>query len=928
MTFTQPEWFFLLPLFVAVGLAWKSLRLWKPLRIAILAFGTLLLVDPQTDKRQDALELWVLLDRSESTDDLIDQGLPEWLKLLEQARTTRHDTLHLIDYASEVVEQKPGTETAVYTGNRKLTRTRLALQNVLSLTPENRPSRVLIFTDGYSTEPLADVAAKLTREGVPVDFRLIREETDQDCRIARLHLPLRSQVGEPFTIGITLRGHSDTRVPLIIKRNGRTLSETEVSIVNGTGQIEFSDRIPRSGSYKYSAEILPEVDAHPGNNHAKRWIEVVGGPRVLIVTKYLNDPLAEALKDQDYEVQVVTDPSQLHVGQLTGARSVVLNNVPSFEIPSDFLQALNFYVREQGGGLMMVGGKQSFGSGGYFQSAVDELLPVSMELKNEHRKLSVAMAIVMDRSGSMAMSAGGGKTKMNLANTGAARAVELLGGQDQVTVFAVDSHAHRIVPLVNVTQHKKSIIGKIRKVKSQGGGIFVYTGLKAAWKELQKSPAGTRHIILFSDAADSEEPGKYKQLLAEMTSKGATVSVIGLGTAKDSDAAFLQDIAKLGKGRCFFTRRPADIPRLFAQETVTVARSSYITDPVGTHPTGQWSEISAKPFSWLTMADGYNLSYARDDSTTSLASTDEYRAPLVSHAQRGIGRTAAVSFPLGGKHSEKVRAWPQYGDFIQTLTQWLMGDSLPPGIGIRHQLKGTELSIDLLYDTELWAEPFAIHPPRIRLLNGQTQQPDSDSGLGHRSTFELPWERIAPGRFSISRELEEGALVRGVIQTGRHAIPFGPIMIGSSTEWAFEPDSIAELRSVSAQTGGRELTDLSQAWLRPSVVHSTRLRIPLAIAIMLLLLIDTLITRTGWKLPQLGLLQKIQAGVRNTVTTTAPPSKRPARDEQSATPKKPLAGTSEPRPSVKPPIKNKPPGDHAEGGQTRSSRFDRAKRRK
>ncbi|MBT8045265.1 MAG: VWA domain-containing protein, partial [Verrucomicrobiae bacterium] len=728
-----------------------------------------------------------LLDRSESTEDLVDKGLPEWKKLLERSKPSRHDRIRFIDYASEVVEQKPGTETAVYTGSRKLTRTNLAIQNILALTRENRPARILAFTDGYSTEPLAEAASKLSRQGIPMDYRLVREETSDDFRVARLHLPVRTQVSEPFVLDVTVRGFTDTEVPLVIKRNGQTLSETKVKIINGTGRAEFTDRITRTGSYEYSAEIQPEKDAHPGNNRIERWLEVVGGPRVLLVTKYTNDPLAAALRDQDYDVQVVSEPGSLRVGQLAGARTVVFNNVPAFEVPSTFQDALNFYVREQGGGFMMVGGKQSFGSGGYFQSAIDNLLPVSMELKNEHRKLSVAMAVVMDRSGSMAATAGGGKTKMDLANTGAARAVELLGIMDQVCVFAVDSEPYRIVPLIEIKDKKNAIIGKIRRIRSQGGGIFVYTGLKAAWQELKKSNSGTKHIILFSDAADSEEPGKYKELIAEMNKAGCTVSVIGLGTPKDSDAAFLKDIAKRGKGRCFFTTKPAEIPRLFAQETVTIARSAFVTDPVGAKATGKWSEISTNPFAWSSEVDGYNLSYAREDATTSLVTTDEHLAPLVAHARRGIGRTAAVSFPLGGKYSEKIRAWPQYGDFIQTLTQWLMGDQLPPGIGLRHRLEGTRLTIDLLYDTDEWAQKFAIHPPRIRLLDGDS------SG----TPYEVAWKRIAPGRFSLTRDLEEGTLIRGAIQTGEYAIPFGPIIVGSSTEWSFDPDRLAELRAVS-----------------------------------------------------------------------------------------------------------------------------------
>ena len=921
MILSAPEWFFLLPVFLLLGLIWKSLQLWKPLRVLFLIVITNLLVDPKISKQQDALDLWVLLDRSESTEDLIDKGLPEWKNLLEKSKPSRHDRIHYIDYASEVVEQKPGTETAIYTGSRKLTRSNLAIQNILALAPQDRPSRILAFTDGYSTEPLAEAATKLSRVGIPMDFRLVREETTDDFRVARLHIPVRTQVGEPFVLDVTVRGYTDTEVPLIVKRNGQSLSETTVKIVNGTGRAEFTDRISRTGSYEYSAEIRPEKDAHPGNNRIERWLEVVGGPRVLLVTKYVNDPLAAALRDQDYDVQVVSEPGSLRVGQLAGARSVVFNNVPAFEVPSEFQDALNFYVREQGGGFMMVGGKQSFGSGGYFQSAIDNLLPISMELKNEHRKLSVAMAVVMDRSGSMAATAGGGKTKMDLANTGAARAVELLGVMDQVCVFAVDSEPYKIVPLIEIKDKKNVIIGKIRRIRSQGGGIYVYTGLKAAWDELKKSTAGTKHVILFSDAADSEEPGKYKSLIAEMTKAGCTVSVIGLGTPKDSDAAFLKDVAKLGKGRCFFTTRPAEIPRLFAQETVTIARSAFITDLVGAKATGKWSEISAKPFTWPAQADGYNLSYAREGATTSLVTTDEYLAPLVSHARRGIGRTAAVSFPLGGKYSEKIRAWPQYGNFIQTLTQWLMGDQLPPGIGLRHRLEGTRLTIDLLYDTEEWAQKFAIHPPRIRLLDGES------SG----TPYEVAWKRIAPGRFSLTRDLEEGTLVRGAIQTGEHAIPFGPIIVGSSTEWAFDPDRLAELRSVSAQTGGRELLDLSQAWLRPPLIHQADLRIPLAIAALLLILLDALITRTGWKLPMPSFAStgggssskkskkqkkavKISTEADTLVTST---TESPSPVVKPTAPGQPVQPT-QPRPG------NTPPKQET----TRSSRFDRAKRKK
>ncbi|MGC4017170.1 MAG: VWA domain-containing protein [Luteolibacter sp.] len=906
--FQAPEWFLLIPALALLGWFWRPLKLHSPLRALILLIITLILADPRMRRQQDALDLWVLLDRSDSTEAIVDQGLPEWRKLLEKFKPSRHDTLHFVNYAAEVAEL--GQDGDTFTGSRKLTRTNLALENIAAMADEKRPSRVLLFTDGYATEPLHEAAAQLESRGIPVDFRLIREETEEDFRIARLDFPERVQAGAPFLISVVARGSKDISIPLVIRRNGQKLTETTVTLVNGAGKVEFTDRIPRTGAFEYEAEILPEKDAHPGNNRFNRWIEIAGGPRVVLATRYENDPVAKVPESQDFTVQTVSDPGALRPGLLAGARAVVFNNIPAHEVPADFLKALDFYVREQGGGFLMVGGERSFGSGGYFQSPIDPLLPVSMELKTEHRKLSVALAIAMDRSGSMSVQVGGGGakgvTKMDLADNGAANAIDLLGPMDQVSVIAVDSAPEVFVPMSRVEGHKLEFQTRARKIQSSGGGIFIYEALKAGWDQLKKTQVGTRHMILFADANDSEEPGDYKKLLAEMTGEGCTVTVIGMGTKKDSDAKLLEDIAKLGNGRIYFAEQPMDIPNVFAQETVTIARSAFVKDPVGAKPTGRWTEVSPKPLDWLPEVGGYNLSYAREDATVSLVTTDEYLAPLVAQARRGLGRTAAVSFPLGGDYSDQVRGWKGYGDFVQTVTRWLMGNEIPPGIGIRHRLDGTRLTVDLLYDEALWSEKLAARPPKIKLLE--------DGGV----PYDTPWKRIAPGHFSVTRDLEAGSVVRGAIQVGDVALPFGPISVGASVEWAFEPERIAELRTVSAQTGGRELLNLENAWLRPPFVNEASLKLPLAISLVALILAEALLTRTGWKLPVFAMARSS--------TARAPRAARvkPARSTTKAVAIEPPPADPEPDDRPLPNSPQIPPPDDSD----RRSRFQRAKDRK
>lgn len=895
MTFASPEYFLLIPALALAGWFWRGLKLQSPLRAVLLLLAILALAEPVIQHQQNSLDLYVLLDRSDSTEDLIDRNFPEWKGLLEEAKPSRRDTLHFINYASEVAEL--GADGSSFTGSRKLTKSGLALQSIAAQTDARRPSRVLLFTDGYSTEPLMEAAAQMQARGLPLDFRLIRDEKENDFRLAHIGFPERVQVGEPFLISIAVRGSSDATFPLLLRRNGQLLTESSVTLVNGSATVEFTDRIPKAGGYEYQAEIRPENDAHPGNNQGSRWVEITGGPRIVLATRYADDPVAKALAALDFTVETVSDPSQLKPGLIAGARAVILNNVPANEVPADFMKSLDFFVREQGGGLLMAGGEHSFGSGGYFQSPIDALLPVSMELKSEHRKLAVALAIVMDRSGSMSVGVGGGKTKMDLADSGAANAIDLLGPMDQIAVFAVDSEPTKTIPLTRIGEQKVKLGARARSIRSAGGGIYVYTGLKAAWDELKKSPAGTRHVILFSDANDSEEPGDFRNLIKEMTDNGATISVIGLGTNKDSDSAFLEEIAKLGNGRMFFSDTPMDIPKIFAQETVTIARSAFVQEPVGVQATGRWAEISPKPVNWFKQADGYNLSYAREDATVSLVSTDEYVAPLVAHARRGLGRSAAVSFPLGGEYSETLRNWPGYGDFLQTLGRFLMGGDTPPGIALRHRLDGTRLTLDLLYDPALWGQKLSAMPPKVRLRD--------DTG---GATLELPWRRIAPGHFSLTRDLDEGSIVRGAVQVGEHALAFGPVSVGSSVEWAFEPERLTELRAVSHQTGGRELLDIKKAWLRPPFVAETSLRLPLGIALLLLTLSEALLTRTGWKLPLLALPGKIPKAPR--VKLAKP--KRAGKPE-------PILVVKAEEPIAPPPVVEE---------TARSSRFQRAKDRK
>ena len=835
MNFGAPEWFFLLPALAVLGWRWRGLRLHEPLRAAALVVLVFALAEPRLRLADAGLDLWVLADRSDSAAAAMGTQAREIESILDRSRGA-DDRVFYVDFAGEAVRRDRGDP--VFQGATHQTRTGMALEYTLGEISAGRASRMLVISDGYATEPLGAAADKVLRSGVPLDFRLLTEPAAADWRVAGLNAPPRVLAGESFLVEFVVAGQGDADVPWEVSRGGKVAASGLAKARGGVARVRLTDRIAAGGAARYEARIKPVADAHPENNTAAAWVEVTGGPRVILVTNYPDDPLATLLGAQGLAVERVSNPGGLTGARLAGVRAVVINNVPANRIPREFLGALDFFVREQGGGLLMVGGENSFGSGGYFASSVDELLPVSMELRKEQRKLATAMAIVMDRSGSMAMGAGAGLTKMDLANSGAARAVELLGEQDAVSIHAVDTKPHEVVALAQVGPNRSRIIESVRRVVSSGGGIVVHEALRAARAELQKANTGTRHVILFADANDSRQQlNDYLEAADELKKDGATISVIGLGTENDRDAEILKEVATHGGGRIFFSADAAELPAIFAQETVSIARSAFVKDVTGTAGTPGWTEIAARAPEWLKAVDGYNLSYLRPGATAALVTTDEYAAPLVATWQRGAGRVSAVSFPLGGGHSERTRAWPGYGDFVQTLARWLAGDDAPPGLALRTDIDGERLTLDLLYD-ETWNGRIAQTAPLASLA-------ESGGATTAVSVRPLVWEKIEPGRFRATAELAPGRMARGAVRVGTTALPFGPLSVAGSVEWSYDRARLVELRQLSVRSGGQERLDLAQIWNAPRPITWRSVRAWALVLWATLFVADAALTRLG-----------------------------------------------------------------------------------
>ncbi|HJQ35517.1 MAG TPA: vWA domain-containing protein, partial [Thermoanaerobaculia bacterium] len=564
-----------------------------------------------------------------------------------------------------------------------------------------------------------------------------------------------------------------------------------------------------------------------------RFLVGVDGPKPVLVASGSRASRLTSLLTASGVDAVAAERPEWSLDALSNYSAVVLENIPSQDIGMSGMQTLASWVTHGGGALMLTGGQGSYGAGGYFKSPLDPLLPVSMELRREHRKINVSIVIALDRSGSMGMEASGGRTKMDLANLSAVQVLDLLSPQDELGVVAVDSSAHIIADLDPI-EGRKDLRKNIMSVQSGGGGIFVFEALSTAAKMLLTAGSPTRHIILFADAADSEEPGAYRELLAKCAQENITVTVIGLGKDTDQDAELLRDIARRGGGRIFFTEDANELPRLFAQDTFIVARSAFVGEATAQRASGSLFTLTGRQFSAIPAIGGYNLTYLRNGASTAVLTEDDYHAPVVASWQAGSGRVLAYTGEIDGKFTGALAAWPQVGDYYTSLVRWVAGAraQLPADMLVTQQVVNGVNNITLQLDPER-PSTRVTRTPRVTTLSGEPPAV-TQADMTWRTPDELGIEVPLDGSATFLSTVD----VPGV---GRVTLP--PVALPYSPELApaAPGEGRAALERIARATGGKERIDVAGVWRDlPVRRHSIPLRMFLLLAAVLVLLVEVL----------------------------------------------------------------------------------------
>ena len=782
------------------------------LRAVQLLLLLLVLTAPEWDLGGRGIDVVAVVDRSRSMTPESETRIVELLANLLKGRG-RGDRLGIVTFGQEPAVELMLSRTDVLAGGgytkqilpdgSDLT---AGLQTALNLVDPYRPSRILVLSDGESNGSPVTAAARRAQEmQVPIDYRSFERIRIGDLAVEAVLLPEIVSPREPFQFSAVIDADKEADGTVTVSREGRTIASQTRHFSRGSHQILFRDLLDSGGLHTYDVKLEVAGDPLPENNRGAGVVRVEAGPRLLVLNQDgQEDNCVRALKSAKLPVDVA--PAATHPltqDALERYRAVILENVPARDLGRLKMERLAQYVQDLGGGLMLTGGERSFGTGGYFKSPLDAVLPVSLEMRQEHRKLSLAMAIVLDRSGSMSLPVKGNKTKMDLADLGTAECVRMLSAGDSVAVIAVDSQPHVIQALTPV-EDPEAIASKVLKIQSQGGGIFVYEGLVAAGDQLMNAEQLTKHIILFSDAQDSEEPGDYRNLLAKYEQVGITTSVIGLGNDTDVDAALLKDIAKLGHGNIMFTTDAEELPRLFTEDTMSIARSSFVKKDQKTQPNGISGRLLAdarlmgelRPGTFPNV-DGYNLSYLKPNATLGVVSQDEYAAPWSAFWYLGLGRAAAITVEVDGSYTGQFGRWDNYSDFLVTHARWLLGGDQPEAAFLKVEHAGQDALVTLELDPDRPGKQVIESPVLTVVPPGDERQ----------QLLEIPFEWQGANTLQARFKLSQTGTYRPLVKLGAKSFVRGPtVTLPYSPEFAPRDalsSGLSVLKSLADKTGGK-----------------------------------------------------------------------------------------------------------------------------
>jgi Mg-chelatase subunit ChlD/uncharacterized membrane protein len=650
---------------------------------------------------------------------------------------------------------------------------------------------IVLLTDGWQTSGTPPIDA--LPAGVAVSYvPLPSPNQPQLAAIHSLSVPSVARAGDQIDVQLDLQAVQSVDAQLRLSVNQTVIANGKVHLEPGDNQLNFPAPLPAAGFADVQANLL-------GAGQVSTLTSVVvvkPAGRVLVLEDEPNvaNALVSLLSSQGLQVErrpaSSLPPRAASLGDFDAA---LLVNTPATSLSLDQQRTLQSFVQDLGRGLVVIGGPRTFSPGGYEGSVLDDVLPVSATPPIEPQQGSLALFLVIDRSGSMDIVSGGssgsGATKMAMAREAAIEAAGLLQPQDTLGVLTFDSSNTWVVPTTRLEtpDDVQRAQARIASIKS-GGGTSILPALQAAFDAATAVNAPLKHIILMTDG-ESNDRG-YEDLLAKMAANQITLSTLAIGS--DADTRLLTNLAHLGGGRYYFTERSTQIPRIASKETSILTRNAIVE--------GQAAAVVADPSPILRAISGdlpplsgYVATTRKDRAVTALET--ERGHPLLAHWQYGLGRVVVWTSEAQQGWASEWAKWPDAARFWSQAVRWSLPAPVQPDfqptVSVGSDGRKVTLSVQALGTDGHFAD--------LQETSATVVSPDG-------SARELSLPQRAPGVYSMDTSVSAAGEYRVLFQQGRREE-----VAAFTTPDAVERHSVGTnsvlLDQLATTTGGHLLRD-------------------------------------------------------------------------------------------------------------------------
>ncbi len=722
-----------------------------------------------------------------------------------------------------------------------------ALRLAQSVFPPDAARRIVLLSDGNETsgDALAAARAMARARGdasgsrsTPVDVVPFDYRVDREVIVEAVDVPSRAPARATVTARVRLWSAQAARGLLRLQADERDVALGDngsagrvVDLQPGINTVLVNVPLNAGRTHRFTAIFEPiteggappqSVDRLAANNRADGVTITPGAGRVLVLDGFSagrpgpGSALPDTLKREGVTVDVLP-PEQVpqDLLELEKYDLVLMHNASASAVPQRAQELLVTYVTEMGGGLVMVGGPEAFGAGGWKGSPLEPILPVNLDLPEKMIVPSAAVMIVMDTSGSMAARVlGGTRTQQQIANEGAALAIRSLDKNDLVGVTAFDDDSRRVILL----QRNEAPEIKAREVLSlsPGGGTNLPPALQDAWEQLKAVDAQVKHVIVLSDGM-SNNAQRVPFMADQMAKEGIKVSAIAVGDMADRTG--MRAMARAGGGTFYDVTDPNLLPRLFLK-AVQVIRTPMIREkpfePVVQDLTSPLlagiARAAIPPLGGLVLTSPRGglpgqppTPGASSAAPAGLGSAGVTYAlvtpqgePVLAHWQAGLGQVAAFTSDAA-VWAEPWLNWPGYGQLWTQIARTIARPSAGRNVELVAETAGDEVRLRLdAFDDE--------GRPRDGLnVTGAIYTP-----AGERREVRLV--QTGPGTYEgVAPADESGTYIVTLTPTNVTAGVRLPPVIGAATkpvggEYRQLQSNPALLAQIAEVSGGRVLT--------------------------------------------------------------------------------------------------------------------------